>query len=144
MKNFLWILFAVIIAVMPACHIATANTTDDAKNFFSSAEIKFGNNDVEGALVDYSKAIELNPTFADAYNNRGSIKSDLGDIQGATADFAKAIEISPSFITAYLNRAALKLDQSDKQGATADLLQAAKLGSPEAQQWLKSNGISKW
>ena len=111
---------------------------------YSRAAAKFSSGEKQGALADFTKSIEINPKSADTYNNRGSIKSDLGDNKGATADYTQAIEISPSFVPAYLNRAAIKLDQGDKEGATADLLQAAKLGNADAQQWLKSNGISKW
>ncbi len=114
----------------------------DAYN--SRAAAKFSSGDKQGALADFTKAIELNPKSANTYNNRGSVKSDSGDNQGAMIDFSKAIAINHSFVPAYLNRAAIKLDNEDKQGAIADLLQAAKLGSVEAQQWLKSNGISKW
>ena len=32
----------------------------------------------DDALVDYDKAIELNPDSADAYTNRGFAKSELG------------------------------------------------------------------
>jgi len=42
-------------------------------------------------LADFSKAIEIDPKSADAYNNRGSAKRDLQNYQGAIADFSKAI-----------------------------------------------------
>jgi tetratricopeptide (TPR) repeat protein len=35
--------------------------------------------DTKGAIADYTKAIELNPQYADAYYNRGNTKSKLGD-----------------------------------------------------------------
>jgi tetratricopeptide (TPR) repeat protein len=43
------------------------------------------------ALNDYCKAIELNPRYADAYNNRKNF------YEFALADFNKAIELNPSF-----------------------------------------------
>ena len=47
------------------------------------------------ALKDYDKAIELQPDFYDAYNNRGVVKSDLGDYADAISDYDKVIELSP-------------------------------------------------
>ena len=52
--------------------------------------------DYYGAIADYNKAIELNPNFADAYNNRGLAKYDLKDYKGAIADYNKAIELNPN------------------------------------------------
>ncbi|HBE59127.1 MAG TPA: hypothetical protein DEG17_25210, partial [Cyanobacteria bacterium UBA11149] len=40
----------------------------------------------------YNKAIEIDPNFAEAYNNRGSVRLALGDKQSAIADYNKAIE----------------------------------------------------
>ena len=39
----------------------------------------------------YTKAIELNPTYAAAYNNRGTAKDDLGQPEAAIADYDRAI-----------------------------------------------------
>jgi len=35
--------------------------------------------DYRGAIQDYDKSIELNPSYAFAYNNRGIAKDELGD-----------------------------------------------------------------
>ena len=40
---------------------------------------------------NFSKAIELDPDYADAYYNRGIAKQYLNDIGGACKDFRKAI-----------------------------------------------------
>jgi len=44
----------------------------------------------DGAISDYTKAIELNPNLASVYYNRGIAKKMKGDIEGANADFTKA------------------------------------------------------
>ena len=44
------------------------------------------------ALVDYTKAIDLDPNLAMAYNNRASIYSKRGQYDLAIADYTKAIE----------------------------------------------------
>ena len=57
--------------------------------------------DYEGAIADYTKALEIDPDFADAYYNRGNAKKKLGDYKGAIADYNKALEIGPDFAAAY-------------------------------------------
>ncbi|WP_313894346.1 tetratricopeptide repeat protein, partial [Psychrobacillus sp.] len=52
-----------------------------------------------------TKAIEINPEYALAYNNRGSAYGNLGKYEEAVADYTKAIEISPEYAHAYNNRA---------------------------------------
>jgi tetratricopeptide (TPR) repeat protein len=51
--------------------------------------------DLQKALENFNKSIELNPNYAIALFNRATIKADLGDFRGAKEDFlrAKHIEI---------------------------------------------------
>ena len=51
--------------------------------------------DDKQAIVDYNKAIELKPDYADAYINRGNARSASGDPAGAIADYTKVIELQP-------------------------------------------------
>ena len=53
------------------------------------AELK----DYERAIKDCDKAIEIDPTLAEAYISRGYTKAGLKDYQGAVKDSEKAIEI---------------------------------------------------
>jgi len=45
-------------------------------------------------LADYSKAIELNPDFADAYYGRGYALLKKGEYDRGWADFDKAIALN--------------------------------------------------
>ena len=47
------------------------------------------------AMSDYNKAIEINPNYAEAYNNRGIIYDKQGNFTQAMSDYNKAIEINP-------------------------------------------------
>jgi Flp pilus assembly protein TadD len=46
--------------------------------------------DYQGAIVDFSEAVRIDPENAYAYNARGSSKLTSKDIQGAKMDFQKA------------------------------------------------------
>ena len=45
------------------------------------------------ALLDYTKAIELSPSFAEAYYNRGLLFFALGKVNEGTRDLSKAGEL---------------------------------------------------
>ena len=49
--------------------------------------------DHDGAIEDFSKAIEFNPNLAQAYASRGVSKEAKGDGGGAKSDYSKSIQI---------------------------------------------------
>ena len=53
-----------------------------------------GQHDV--AISDFNKAIEINPSYAEAYNGRGEAYEALGDAAQAQLDFDKAKELGCS------------------------------------------------
>ena len=63
------------------------------EDFVKRGNIKYAKHDLDGAIADYSKAIELNPKLAEAYMNRGEVKKIKGDQVGADADFAQAAKL---------------------------------------------------
>ena len=56
------------------------------------------------AIENYSKAIALNPKFAEAFYNRAIVYHQLKKYDLAAADFTKAIELKPNFAMAYCLR----------------------------------------
>jgi tetratricopeptide (TPR) repeat protein len=60
--------------------------------------------DFDKTIADYTKAIEINPKDAIAFNNRGNAWYRKGDYDKAIADYTKAIEINPKDAIAYYNR----------------------------------------
>jgi Flp pilus assembly protein TadD len=57
------------------------------------------------AVEAYTKAIELNPAYVEAYHNRGVANYKLGKNQEAVDDLSRAIELDPKHPRAYYNRA---------------------------------------
>ena len=74
-----------------------------------------------------TKAIELNPLFAEAYNNRGYVKERIDEKESALEDYNKAIELDPNLAEAYNNRGNVKSDLNDNNGAMKDYDNAIKL-----------------
>lgn len=80
--------------------------------------------DLDGAVAAYTRAIELDPDYADAYDNRGFIKMNRGDLVGAIADFGQAIRLRPDKFEGYMNRGTAYLMHEEFSAAITDLDQA--------------------
>lgn len=83
--------------------------------------------DKQGAIDDYTQAINIDREYASAYSFRAGVKSDLGDKQGAIDDYTQAININPKNDYAYFLRAINKSNIGDKQGAIDDMFRASNL-----------------
>ncbi|MGA9110134.1 MAG: tetratricopeptide repeat protein, partial [Smithella sp.] len=55
------------------------------------------------AIADYSKAIELNPKYAEAYHNRGITYGSLGNYNQEIADIKKAARLGLKEARDYLS-----------------------------------------
>ena len=100
-----------------------------ATKYFTQA---YSEKDKQKAVELYTKAIELDPNFSDAYSNRGVLKNDLGDPEGAMKDYDKAIELDQNNAAAYNNRGNLKKDSNDFEGAMIDYDKAIGLDQNSA------------
>jgi len=70
--------------------------------------------DNQGAIVDYSQAIALNPRYFESYYNRGLVRSKIGNRQGAIADYNQAIALNMNDAEVYYSRGNAKLYLGDK------------------------------
>lgn len=70
----------------------------------------------EEAIRLYDKSIELNPTVAQVFFNRGTCKGNSFDFEGAIKDYDKAIELNPEYMEAYGNRGNAKINTFTSKG----------------------------
>jgi tetratricopeptide (TPR) repeat protein len=85
----------------------------------------------QGAIADYSKAIELDSINSEAYFQRGVSKSRLEDYYGAIDDVSKTIELNPNNPKAYLFRGILRNKLTETKSAFADYTKAIELNPNE-------------
>ncbi|MBU1023660.1 tetratricopeptide repeat protein [bacterium] len=100
---------------------ATAGDTDDVMQYnHGDALYKDGN--FEGAEEQFTKAIESNPEFEDAYYNQGNARFKRGNLEGAVESYEKALEIDPEDEDARYNLEYVKklLEQKNSAGDNAD------------------------
>jgi tetratricopeptide (TPR) repeat protein len=76
--------------------------------------------DFDGAISNYTKAIQLNQDAAEAYNNRGNAERAKGDLDSAIADYSQALTLQTNYANAYLNRGNVKSQKGDLDGAITD------------------------
>ena len=93
----------------------------------------------DNAISDYSNAIDTNPKFAVAYQNRGSAYSIKGDYYKAISDYDKAIELNPKNALTYASRGNAYFMLNQFNNAIADYNKAIEF-DPEMG---KINGAQK-
>lgn len=87
----------------------------------------FALDDLPSAIVNYTKAIELDPKLAYVYNNRGVALKNQGNLADAIRDLNKAIELDPTYTNAYYNTAAIFARQNRIEAALPPLRRALEL-----------------
>ena len=83
----------------------------------------------QDAVDEYSKAIEIYPKNAVAYNNRGIVYYELGYYEKAIKDYDKAIEVDPNYAAAYTNRGIVFYELGQYEKAINDYDKAIELDS---------------
>ncbi|MBK8875470.1 MAG: tetratricopeptide repeat protein [Bacteroidetes bacterium] len=72
------------------------------------------------AVQDFTKAIDIEPTNATHYVNRGAAYLSIDETELAMADFSKGIDLDPSSSDSFNNRAICWSDMGNEQKATED------------------------
>jgi len=85
--------------------------------------------DYDAAIINYTKAIELSPTFTDVYLNRGNSEFTEKNLDAAIADYSKVIELAPNTFLAYLDRGLVEDAKENPDAAIADYTKAIQLDS---------------
>src|SRR5260370_19106582 len=84
--------------------------------------------DIDEELRFYTQAIPLKPDYADAFNNRGNVRSAKGDFEGALRDYNEAIRLKPDHALAFYNRGIARRAKGDPEGALQDYNEAIRHG----------------
>jgi tetratricopeptide (TPR) repeat protein len=143
LKKLILVLAALLLAALPLASACGGDGEEavapagEAKQHYDKG-VEYGQQGrFDEAIAEYTKAILLDSSLAEAYSNRGNAYRALGEVQRAIADYAEAILLDPQDAGTYASRAlaytALGKDRSAEQdidkavefGFDADLLRAA-------------------
>ncbi|MFH1223957.1 MAG: tetratricopeptide repeat protein, partial [Pseudomonadota bacterium] len=85
----------------------------EASMYCDCGNKKMDTKDYKGAVVCFTKAIELRPRYAEAYSLRGRAYSDLGQYDKAEQDLLVAIKYDEKLYKAHYNYARIKYARSE-------------------------------
>ncbi|OGH04548.1 MAG: hypothetical protein A2W22_04760 [Candidatus Levybacteria bacterium RBG_16_35_11] len=77
---------------------------ETAEDYFIRGNFAYDQGRCNDAIEDYTKAIELDPTISQIYNNRGYTYMQKRDYEKALNDYEKAIQVRPGYARALLNK----------------------------------------
>jgi tetratricopeptide (TPR) repeat protein len=72
--------------------------------YLERAQQRYESKYYQGAIDDYTMALEIDPNNVEVWLGRGLAKEKLKDFKGAFSDYTKAIELKENFDKAWLNR----------------------------------------
>lgn len=88
------------------------------------ADASFHAEEFDFSLLLMNLAIELKPTYAEAYDHRGQIFLTQGQLDQAILDFDEYISLGGDYSSSFLGRAYSRLQTGDLQGAKRDIVTA--------------------
>ena len=101
----------------------------EAEEHFQESGENINNGDIQSAIKNLSKAIELDPVNGLYYYNRGTAKKMMLDYELAIPDLTKSIELNIEHLEmAYFNRAMCKFNTQYIKGSREDNKKARELG----------------
>jgi len=109
-------------------------------DFVDDGSARYRQGDWDGAITNFTQAIEQAPASFVAYYDRGLAKKAKADFAGAIADYTKAIELKPDHPNYYLNRGNAEAAKGDLDAAIADYNQAIELKADYADAYLSRGG----
>ncbi len=112
--------------------------SNNAEDYYKNGLEKYDLKDFAGALSDFTVAIEMMPTMAEAYFSRGLLYGkEFHKYKKAIKDFTKAINLMPDYAKAYYNRGVTYRILDDIKNSCADWRKASELGYKDADELIE-------
>lgn len=99
----------------------------EAAVWSNRGNVRVRQNNLEGAIADYTQAIALAPTEPDPYLNRGAVWEATGQWEKAISDYNHVLRLNPDDPAAYNNRGNAEAGQGEWDLAIADYQAAITL-----------------
>jgi tetratricopeptide (TPR) repeat protein len=98
------VVFGILITVLIAQQSREDAHEEAVKLVMEGNQLARNADQLDEAIKSFTRAIELDPEYAVAYNNQGLVRYKRGDFLGAIRDFTRAIELDPGFPEPHFNR----------------------------------------
>lgn len=120
------------IAKLNPQQLAIAAPNPLANPHFSAAMSRMEQKDLPGAMTELNRAIQLEPSLAEAYTLRGVLFMSEKNFQKAAEDFTQVTQLEPKNAEAHTNLAKSQLMLKDYQSALETATTATQL-DPKSQ-----------
>jgi hypothetical protein len=115
-----------LVDVKAALYPSTLGDTD-AYRYARRAADRQRRGDLHHAIADYTRAIQVRPSYAWALYARGSVYQENKEFDLAIADYTKAIQVQPRYAQAYYARGSAYNEMKNFDKAIADLTSAIEV-----------------
>mgnify|MGYP001072467339 CR=1 FL=1 len=89
-------------------------------------------NRIEDALLNFTRATQIDPRLGGAYHSRAKLYFERGEIEAAIEDLSAAISVEPQSPGLYLTRGQVYIVSGNADLAISDLEQVLALTGDEA------------
>jgi tetratricopeptide (TPR) repeat protein len=100
-------------------------TPNDVDTLLNRGNAYFRQGDMERAVADFTRALELRPDAA-TYRRRGLARVRLQALDAAIADYDEALKLSPHDVEALVNRGLAHAQKNDHAKAISDFTEALR------------------
>ncbi|NTU66710.1 MAG: tetratricopeptide repeat protein [Candidatus Moranbacteria bacterium] len=108
--------------------VATAQVAPSGEHIHNNlGDVYSRQGDLPRAVLEFQKAIEINPRYADGYHNLGNTYQQMEDYDNAVLNYRKAIEFNPNLWQSYQGLAAIYFERGDYPQALENIQAAAKI-----------------
>jgi tetratricopeptide (TPR) repeat protein len=99
----------------------------EKRAFEQRGNVKLSKGDLDGAIGDFSKCIEIDPRFLFGWRQRANAKARRREYERAIADLDRALDLEPQFPPLFLDRGLLHYRLTNNIAARLDLDEAIRL-----------------
>jgi tetratricopeptide (TPR) repeat protein len=110
---------------------------NNAETYYNKGLTYANLGDKLNAVKSYTKCIQIDAKYFQAYVNRGNIKNSEGKFSEALKDFNVAAKLNPTFALIYYNIAVSKAGIGDTINACVDLKKCKSLGFKATDELMK-------
>jgi tetratricopeptide (TPR) repeat protein len=118
--------------VLQQLNKAIANNSDDTEAYFQRGKIYISLEDQQKAIADFTRVLELKPSYAEAYLQRGIAYTESGKYEDALTDLNKALDLNPRLEDAYIQRGHVYGILGNNEDAEIDYQRASELNPQKA------------
>ncbi len=123
--------------------VTVAAEGGDARALLARGFLRSQQGELEAAIADLDRAIELEPGLAEAWAARGEARRLQGQFAAALPDYDRAVELAPGSAELRVGRANARSAAGDHAGAREDAQRATEIQPDYARAWVVRGHVAR-